>query len=76
MTGDKFIKWGFWCQLILLAIIDWGSISAFINQEVAWYHYIGFALVNIVLLGLTWVLWGWMRDKSGRPLNSHLEDEP
>ncbi len=70
MTGDRFIKWGFWCQFLLLAIIDWGSISAFLTQEVAWYHYVGFTVVNAVLLTLTWVLWGWMRDKTGRPLDS------
>lgn len=58
--GDRFIKLGFWSQLILLALIDWGSIVGFLNEDVAWYHYVGFAVVNIVLLWLTWVMWKWL----------------
>ena len=59
--GDKFIKLGFWSQLILLVLVDWGSILAFTRMDVAWYHYIGFAVVNIVLLWLTWVMWKWLK---------------
>ena len=83
ITGDRFIKCGFWCQFILLAIIDWGSVSAFLTQEVPWYHYVGFTIVNGILLTMTWILWGWMRDKRGIPLDSSgvplvptVEDEP
>ena len=34
MTGDSFIKLGFWSQLVLLALVDWGSIRAFMNEPV------------------------------------------
>lgn len=65
--GDKFIKAGFWSQLILLFLVDWGSILAFIRHETPWYHYLGFALVNLVLLGSTWVMWKWLKpQKTGR----------
>jgi hypothetical protein len=75
MTGDQFIKLGFWSQLILLAIIDWGTIVAFGKEDVAWYHYAGFAIVNGVLLWLTWVLWRWMRHKRGLPTADAVESD-
>ena len=59
--GDKFIKAGFWSQLILLALVDWGSILAFMRYDVAWYHYIGFTVVNAVLLYATYVMWVWLK---------------
>jgi len=62
--GDKFIKLGFWSQLILLALVDWGSILAFMRYDVGWYHYLGFALVNGVLLWLTWVMWKWLKPQT------------
>ena len=62
--GDKFIKLGFWSQLILLALVDWGSILAFMEHPVAWYHYVGFALINIGLLYATYVMWGWLKPQS------------
>jgi hypothetical protein len=62
--GDKFIKLGFWSQLVLLALVDWGSILAFMNQDVPWYHYVGFTVVNVGLLWLTWVMWRWLKPQS------------
>jgi hypothetical protein len=59
--GDKFIKLGFWSQLVLLLLVDWGSLAAFAKYDVAWYHYVGFAVVNISLLWATWVMWGWLK---------------
>jgi hypothetical protein len=62
MTGDDFIKLGFWSQLILLVLIDWGTLIAFAAEpEVAWYHYAGFGTVNVVLLWATWVMWTWLK---------------
>jgi hypothetical protein len=59
--GDKFIKLGFWSQLILLILVDWGSIQAFATQDVAWYHYVGFIVVNVILLWMTWLMWVWLK---------------
>ena len=59
--GDRFIKLGFWSQLVFLVLVDWGSLMAFAKQPVAWYHYVGFAIVNVLLLWATWVMWGWLK---------------
>ena len=61
MTGETFRKSGFWSQLVLLGLIDWGTVHAFRREEVAYYHYIGFVVMNVVLLGLTVVVWRWLR---------------
>lgn len=58
---DKFIAAGFWSQLILLILVDWGSIASFLRGDGAWYHYIAFVVVNVVLLTATWRVWGWMQ---------------
>jgi len=67
MNGDDFIKVGFWSQLVLLGLVDWGTIYAMRTQDVAWYHYVGFALVNSVLLWATWRLWPWLREQHSSP---------
>ena len=56
----KFIATGFWSQLILLILVDWGSLASFMRGDGAWYHYIAFVVVNVVLLTATWKVWGWM----------------
>jgi len=62
MTGDDFIKAGFWAQLTLLFLVDWGSWLAFQNADhVPWYHYVGFVTVNVVLLWSTWLVWKWLK---------------
>ena len=61
LTADRVIKTGFWTQLVLLALVDWGTIHAFSRNEVPWYHYLGFGLVNVVLIALTVVMWRWLR---------------
>ena len=66
MTGDDFIKLGFWSQLLLLALVDWGTLLAFARGGVPWYHYVGFAAVNVILLGASWSMWGWLRQKRSR----------
>ena len=61
MTGDGFIKLGFWSQLALLVLVDWGTLAAMqAEPHVPWYHYVGFVLVNMVLLGATWKMWTWL----------------
>jgi len=59
---DRFIKWGFWSQLILLVLVDIGSLKAFMTQpDIPWYHYVGFGIVNVVLLGMTAYMWRWLK---------------
>ncbi len=61
MTTDGFIKLGFWSQLVLLFLVDWGSIAAFMREPTPWYHYVGFCVVNLVLLSMTYMMWGWLK---------------
>ncbi len=67
MTGEGFRKSGFWSQLVLLGLIDWATIYAFSRQQVAAYHYVGFIAMNVVLLGLTVVVWRWLRHQRSLP---------
>jgi len=69
LTADKVIKTGFWLQLVLLGLIDWGTLVAFSRQTVPWYHYVGFTVVNLILLSLTVVMWRWLRPQRSRPLS-------
>jgi len=67
MTGDDFIKSGFWAQLLLLVLVDWGSLVAFQNADhVPWYHWAGLISVNVVLLGASWFFWLWLRSAKSR----------
>lgn len=62
MTGDDFIKTGFWAQLTLLFLVDWGSWMAFQSADhVPWYHWVGIITVNVVLLSATWFVWKWLK---------------
>jgi len=65
MTGDSFMKLGFWSQLVLLALVDWATLTAFFEHGAAGYHYVAFAAVNIVLLWLTAIVWRWLRVQRG-----------
>ena len=64
ITGEGFRKSGFWSQLMLLGLIDWATVYAFLHQPVAWYHYAGFAAVNVLLLWLTVIVWRWLRPQT------------
>ena len=61
ITGEGFRKSGFWAQLVLLLLVDWATVYAFLRQPVPWYHYAGFVVVNVVLLGLTVLMWRWLK---------------
>jgi hypothetical protein len=61
MNVDVFIKLGFWCQLVLLFLVDWGTLVSFTKGPVPWYHYVGFCVVNATLLYITYKTWGWLR---------------
>ena len=60
INNDQFIKLGFWSQLILLVLVDWGSLASFAKETPPWYHYVGFAVVNIVLILSTAWMWKWL----------------
>ena len=61
MTTDGFIKVGFWSQLVLLFLVDWGTILALSKDGGPWYHVVGFVIVNAVLLYATWLVWKWLK---------------
>ena len=67
VTGEGFRKSGFWSQLVLLALIDWATIYAFLHQDVAWYHYVGFVVVNVFLLWMTVIVWRWLKPQTSQP---------
>jgi hypothetical protein len=68
MTGEGFRKLGFWLQLVLLGLVDWGTVVAFSRHEVPAIHYVGFGLVNAGLLGATIVVWRWLPSKSPKEI--------
>ena len=71
MRGDDFIKLGFWSQLVLLALIDWGTLVAWkAEPNVAWYHYVGFTVVNLFLIWATWVMWTWLKPQRSKDPNA------
>jgi hypothetical protein len=65
VTGDGVIRWGFWSQLVFLGLVDTGTIFAMQKGGVAWYHYLGFGLVNVLCLAVSVVMWRWLRDQRG-----------
>ena len=68
ITTDRFIKLGFWSQLVLLVLVDWGSIASFMKEPPPWYHYAGFAAVNIGLILSTAWMWKWLHpQRTQRP---------
>lgn len=63
LTTDGFIQVGFWAQLVLLALVDWGSLASFARETPPWYHIVGFCVMNTLLLYAAWVMWGWIRQQ-------------
>lgn len=66
LNGDTVIRWGFWSQLVFLGMVDWGTIVAMQKGEVAGVHYVGLAVVNVVLLYLAFLMWRWLREQKSR----------
>jgi hypothetical protein len=62
--ADKLIRVGFFAQILLLILLDWASLSAFRKEGVPWYHVVGFAVVNIVLIFAAALMWNWMKGRS------------
>ncbi len=48
--ADVLIEAGFWSQLVVLFLLDWGTLHAFRKQGLGNAHVIGFVTVNVVLL--------------------------
>lgn len=65
-VADRFIRLGFWSQLVLLGLLDWASLVAFRRHGAPWYHVVGFVLVNVVLLIASAFMWNWMRGAGDR----------
>ena len=70
MTADGLIKAGFWSQFVLLGLVDWGTLTAFARETVPWYHYVGFFVVNAVLLSMAFVMWRWLKPQRSRNLDT------
>jgi len=62
VTGDDFIKLGFWSQLVFLLLVDWGSIHALVRTAAPWYHWAGFFTINVLILLATVHIWSWLKD--------------
>ncbi len=58
---DDFIKLGFWSQLVFLALVDWGTVHAFLREPTPWYHWLAFGVLNLALLFATWKIWAWLK---------------
>ena len=63
--ADVLIGLGFWMQLVLLVLVDWGSLVAFREKAPPWYHVVGFVTVNVVLCA-AWI-WAFMLWRRGGP---------
>jgi hypothetical protein len=66
LTADRFIAAGFWSQLVLLFLLDWGTLVAFSRQGARWFEVAGFVLVNALLLVATALTWRFMRGSRRR----------
>ena len=75
MTGDDFIKLGFWSQLVLLFLVDWGTLVAFDKADhVPLWQWASFITANLILLTATWYLWKWLKPARGRDVVSEDDD--
>ncbi len=62
VSGDDFIKLGYWSQLVLLGLVDWGTLAAFADGQGSVFHYVGFSILNVILLVGWWFGWQWLKD--------------
>lgn len=60
-TADGVIKAGFFIQIMLLALVDVGTLYALAEQPSGWPHLFGLLAVNAVLLPIAAVVWRWLR---------------
>ena len=61
----RFVEAGFWSQLVLLGLVDWGSVAAMRRTDGAsWPVVAGFVVMNALLLFAAVVMFRWMRQQS------------
>jgi hypothetical protein len=60
--ADMFIRWGLGFQIVFLVFLDWGTVAYMQRAgRIALWHVVGLAVVNLLLVGGTMLLWSWMR---------------
>lgn len=57
----RFVEAGFWSQLVLLGLVDYGSVKAMLSGGATPAVVAGLVLVNGVLLFAAAVMLRWMR---------------
>lgn len=72
--GDFVIMLGFWSQFVFLFMVDAGTVYAMRKGMVEDVHYVGIVLVNVLCLGLGFLMYRWLRQQVGAPANDgHAE---
>lgn len=61
VVADGVIKAGFLVHLVMLALVDFGTLYAIQQSPSHWPHLVGLALVNLVLLPIAALVWRWLR---------------
>lgn len=60
----RFVEAGFWAQLVLLGLVDWGSLHAMRGAGGASLPVVaGFVALNAVLVTASVVMFRWMRQQ-------------
>lgn len=65
--ADVMIQLGFWTQLVLLALVNWGSLTAFARHGAPWYHVVGIVVVDASLLLASVVTFRFIMRQGGPP---------
>lgn len=65
--ADVMIQLGFWTQLVLLVLVNWGSLAAFARHGAPWYHVVGIVVVDASLLFASVVTFRFIMRQGRRP---------
>lgn len=65
--GDVVIMLGFWSQFVFLFMVDAGTLYAMRHGMVADVHYVGIVVVNVICLGVGFLMYRWLRHQVGSP---------
>lgn len=60
-VADWVIKAGFLIQIVLLVLVDIGTLYALAQAPSRWPHLIGLIVVNAVLVPIAALVWRWLR---------------
>lgn len=60
-VADSVIKAGFLVQVVMLVLVDFGTLYAIQQSPSQWPHVIGLVVVNAVLLPIAALVWRWLR---------------